>query len=58
MCIEDRGLAPDVMLDLLDHLLLPRLIEPRVMFRRMPTWAAAWASVRSSRTPTPLNAAR
>ena len=29
--IEDRGLAPEVMLDLLDHLLLPRLIEEKML---------------------------
>lgn len=29
--IEDRGIAPDVMLELLDHLLLPRLIEEKML---------------------------
>ena len=29
--IEDRGIAPDVMLQLLDHILLPRLIEEKML---------------------------
>ena len=29
--IEDRGIAPDVMLQLLDQILLPRLIEEKML---------------------------